>query len=399
MEARSPSSAPAATTTSMTPGAAAAPGPAATTAGELSAPGFVSLGMVVLDEIRFPDGRVLRDVAGGSGFYSTLGARLAVPREDAETVCCLVVAGDDFPASVVEQIEDWGVTVLVQKVEGRLSTRGLLVYEDDVFGRKTFRYTNPPLRPSVDELPGYLRRASVVHTLAAPEDVKGQAAALFGNGYGQRLPGHPLFAWEPSPLHCDEAWKDHLDAGQHVDVLSPNDKEVVKMMTPRAEEGPWDRGLVERAAALISDEGYCQRDLEQQRRWTTVVRCGEYGCLTVPRASAPVWLPPYHDIGSDKVVDPTGAGNAFLGAFAVAYKNTDDAVLASAYGAVAASFVIEQMGPPKREVVDDKELWNGEEFGKRLEAYQTRTRTSDTSIVSCHFRSNSAWAERKELFQ
>ncbi|KAH0436520.1 hypothetical protein CcaCcLH18_04326 [Colletotrichum camelliae] len=104
MEARSPSSAPAATTSTVAPGAAAAPGPA-TTAGELPAPGFVSLGMVVLDEIRFPDGRVLRDVAGGSGFYSTLGARLAVPQEDAETVCCLVVAGDDFPASVVEQIE------------------------------------------------------------------------------------------------------------------------------------------------------------------------------------------------------------------------------------------------------------------------------------------------------
>lgn len=171
------------------------------------------------------------------------------------------------------------------------------------------------------------------------------------------------------------------------------------MMTPRVEEGPWDRGLVERAAALISDEEHCQRDPERQRRWTTVVRCGEYGCLTVPRASAPVWLPPYHDIGSDKVVDPTGAGNAFLGAFAVAYKKTDDAVLASAYGAVAASFVIEQMGPPKREVVDERVLWNGEEFGGRLEAYKIKARTWDTSIVSCQFRNNPAWAERKELFQ
>ncbi|KAF3803152.1 hypothetical protein GCG54_00011821 [Colletotrichum gloeosporioides] len=395
MEARSPSSAPAATTS--TPGAA--PGPAATTEGEPSAPGFVSLGMVVLDEIRFPDGRVLRDVAGGSGFYSTLGARLAVPREDAETVCCLVVAGDDFPASVVEQIEAWGVTARVQKVEGRLSTRGLLVYEDDVFGKKTFRYTTSPLRPSVEELPGYLRRASVIHTLAAPEDAKQQVAALFGDGYSQRLPDRPLFAWEPSPLHCDGAWKDHLDAGHFVDVLSPNDKEVVKMMTPQVEEGPWDKGLVERAAALISGEESRQRDPERQRRWTTVVRCGEYGCLTIPRASAPVWLPPYHDIGSDKVVDPTGAGNAFLGAFAVAYKKTDDAVLASAYGAVAASFVIEQMGPPKREVVNERELWNGEEFGKRLEAYKTKAKTWDTSVVSCHFRSNSAWAEGKELFQ
>lgn len=33
-------------------------------------PIFVSLGMVVLDEICFPDGTVLYDVAGGSGLYS-----------------------------------------------------------------------------------------------------------------------------------------------------------------------------------------------------------------------------------------------------------------------------------------------------------------------------------------
>jgi hypothetical protein len=33
-------------------------------------PVFVSLGMVVLDEIRFPNGTILHDVAGGSGLYS-----------------------------------------------------------------------------------------------------------------------------------------------------------------------------------------------------------------------------------------------------------------------------------------------------------------------------------------
>ena len=33
-------------------------------------PIFMSLGMVVLDEIRFPDGTVLCDIAGGSGLYS-----------------------------------------------------------------------------------------------------------------------------------------------------------------------------------------------------------------------------------------------------------------------------------------------------------------------------------------
>lgn len=33
---------------------------------------FVSLGMVVLDELRFPDGQVLHNVGGGSALYSPL---------------------------------------------------------------------------------------------------------------------------------------------------------------------------------------------------------------------------------------------------------------------------------------------------------------------------------------
>lgn len=33
-------------------------------------PFFASLGMVILDEIRFPTGKVLHNVAGGSGLYS-----------------------------------------------------------------------------------------------------------------------------------------------------------------------------------------------------------------------------------------------------------------------------------------------------------------------------------------
>lgn len=37
---------------------------------------FVSLGMVVLDELRFPDAPTMYDVAGGSGAYSTVCASL-----------------------------------------------------------------------------------------------------------------------------------------------------------------------------------------------------------------------------------------------------------------------------------------------------------------------------------
>lgn len=35
---------------------------------------FVSLGMVVLDELRFPNAPTMYDVVGGSGAYSTVGS-------------------------------------------------------------------------------------------------------------------------------------------------------------------------------------------------------------------------------------------------------------------------------------------------------------------------------------
>lgn len=100
------------------------------------APSFVSLGMVVHDELRFPHAPTMRDVPGGSGAYSTLGARLVAGAERSNEVGCVVMAGDDFPATTLAQFESWGVDLVVSRRPGRLSTRGLLVYEDSVFGRK-----------------------------------------------------------------------------------------------------------------------------------------------------------------------------------------------------------------------------------------------------------------------
>jgi sugar/nucleoside kinase (ribokinase family) len=46
------------------------------------------------------------------------------------------------------------------------------------------------------------------------------------------------------------------------------------------------------------------------------------------------------------VVDVTGAGNAYCGGFLVGYLETDDIATAAMYGAVSASFAVEQFGIP-----------------------------------------------------
>jgi len=52
----------------------------------------------------------------------------------------------------------------------------------------------------------------------------------------------------------------------------------------------------------------------------------------------PAYTPP-------KVVDPTGSGDAFAGAFVIEYLKTGDSVWSTAFASAAASFVVEGVGP------------------------------------------------------
>jgi len=87
-----------------------------------------------------------------------------------------------------------------------------------------------------------------------------------------------------------------------------------------------------------------------------------------------VWLPAY--FGSEegeeneRVVDPTGGGNAFLGGLAVGLARGKELLDAAVWGSVAASFAIEQVGMPVLGVdEEDGETWNGARVEKRLKEF------------------------------
>ena len=93
----------------------------------------------------------------------------------------------------------------------------------------------------------------------------------------------------------------------------------------------------------------------------------EHGCFVISNSTdgerQSVWLHAHHDPGSGAVVDPTGAGNTFLGAAAIGYLQHKNFVTAAAYGSVAASFAVEVIGLPDVEKCDAK---------ARLEAYMAQ---------------------------
>lgn len=93
----------------------------------------VSLGMLIIDEIRVPGKAPLSDVIGGSATFATLGLRLFTP--NASKVGFLVLAGDDFPQSVRQEVYSWETTLVLNIAYNVQSSRGLLEYLDSTFGR------------------------------------------------------------------------------------------------------------------------------------------------------------------------------------------------------------------------------------------------------------------------
>lgn len=94
---------------------------------------------------------------------------------------------------------------------------------------------------------------------------------------------------------------------------------------------------------------------------TLVVRASKYGTMIIEIKSRAVhWIPAYWSWWSQEdqkhVVDVTGAGNAFCGGYAYGWIETNgNAVESAYYGAVSASFTVEQIGVPR---LSNNEHWN-----------------------------------------
>lgn len=220
-------------------------------------------------------------------------------------------------------------------------------------------------------LPARLLTARAFHWLLPPNDVAVQTEELLRLRREAGVVERPLLVWEPFPAECQPAFLDrHLEACGLVDVFSPNHVELLGLFgettAPEAPSPSLDKGVVESCAGKLLDAMTAAGPLSRHPR-TVLVRAAEHGSF-LASAHRSLWLPPVHaDAG--KVVDATGGGNAFLGAFAVALERSGDAVEACAHGHVAASFAIEQIGFPTLRTDGEEDLWNDASFAKRLRMY------------------------------
>ncbi|KAL6236981.1 hypothetical protein BDW75DRAFT_205320 [Aspergillus navahoensis] len=359
---------------------------------------FCTLGMFILDDIDFEGSRPsVKNVIGGAASFAVIGARLAAGKEYSRSVSWIVDVGSDFPPEVLDVIEAWDTDCMIRRDPGRLTTRAWNGYGPNE--KRAFQYLTPKLRLEPYMLSDTQVLSKTFHMVCSSSRCISIVRDILQRRKG--LPGSPIekpiFVWEPVPDMCTlEEQQKFLEACREVDIVSPNDLELGMMFgQPRwSEENVGGKETVDK----ILDSGIGPRG-----KGHLVIRAGKTGSYTYSRGLR-LWLPAYHQptaSGISPVVDPTGAGNSFLGALAQgmvsegrdAARVTDSVLGASAnwqkaiagcgeyhsiplaliLATVAASFVVEQIGVPRQSTSSEgQEHWNGTEFTERVRLYTER---------------------------
>ena len=253
----------------------------------------------------------------------------------------------------------------------------------------TFQYLTPVLkvRPS-DLCPHTTLSARAFHTLASRSELVELVTSLLALRTQHSLSDDkPFIVWEPRPTSCTPELPAFLEAVKLVDVVSPNPHELAWLCGKNDE----DKEAIEKRAMQVLEKG-----IGPKQDGAIIVRAGEKGCLVLSTKIKAIWLPACYgsltgsadsmdksgyydrDEGSSElqergIVDPTGAGNAFLGAFTIGLLDTRNLMKAACYGNVGAFFALEQVGLPQLKTAQNgKEVWHGIDPMERLERYQSR---------------------------
>ena len=269
----------------------------------------VAIGGITLDYVR-TTARIVGPTLGGNALYAAVGSWLV----GAQAAICARL-GADFPVDLLDEAAGLGLDLtLVRRTEGP-SMRVLL---DESSGERIQRYlpgsgNNDALDPTPDQLltphPGF-----AAHVCGLPvETQRRMRNALRGRASIVTLdtvviPGRI----EPLPAEL-------LELGADCNAFMPSIEEV-RLLWPGVDPATWVRDAAARGSCVV---------LKLGESGSLGIRRGEH----VRMAAAPT-----------RLVDATGAGDAYCGAFAATMGSGQDLRTSMAWAAAAASLVIEGYG-------------------------------------------------------
>ncbi|MEM1049932.1 MAG: carbohydrate kinase family protein [Pseudomonadota bacterium] len=276
--------------------------------------GLICLGNLTIDDVVLPNGTERPGSIGGDALYAVLAARPW--QSNAEMVAPV---GTDLPDSVRAGIRAAGLSEEGLPARDRPTIHNRVVY-DKQGGREWTLYNDPSdfdvLSPLPGDIPDGYRRADRILVSAMALTATETLIPFLKDKTAARV------AFDPQEDYIvgNEALLTSLVAS--VDVFMPSEEEVTRLT-----------GLTDwpKAARLFSDWGPS----------VVVIKRGADGTLVYDRErNLEFHLPAYPGAS---VVDTTGAGDSFCGAFMAAL-GTYPPETAAIAGAAAASFTVSGYG-------------------------------------------------------
>ena len=272
------------------------------------------LGNLIVDDLVFDDGRTRMGQPGGAMVYATLGAAVWGTR-----VAVVAPVGNDYPRDVLDAMVARGVDLSGLRPLGRAGLRAWLRYERN--GRRIIHQpsgaTHADASPNPEDLHGSLALAPAFHI--APTPVECQARLI--DALAERSGVHvSLDPHDPIREDTLDRWRPLLP---RVDLLFVSREEID---LPGIDVDP--------CAPLSRLMGGRLMGVALKRGSEGGVHCGVAAPFSTP------WPP-----CAERVVDPTGAGDAFAGGFLsgrLAGLTLKDSLVR---GAVSASYAIQDWGP------------------------------------------------------
>jgi sugar/nucleoside kinase (ribokinase family) len=271
-------------------------------------------------------------VLGGGGPQTAFGMRLSALAgwSDRSDVGLVAGVGHDLPPAALEWLKSTNIDLTGVRKSDLPTPRAWQVLEAD--GRRTQVWRveglviGAQLGRALHHIPISYRGASGFHLGIHPDDPDldfiYQLRGLRPPTSDLRLPIISLEPWKPADrLPTDAALRALSGAA---DIFSPNLEEAQSLV---------GGGSPEELACRLGDAGARIVTLRMGNDGSLVYTKERNVLLHVPAVPT-------------TVVDSTGAGNAYCGGFLAGYIQTGNVLTAAQYGAVAASFLVEQVGLP-----------------------------------------------------
>lgn len=292
------------------------------------APEMAGVGAIFIDDIVHPNGQTFMEQLGGGVVHALMGAAIWDTRPGVVAIC-----GRDLPHSIQLHMEKYLDTSGLHSIN-LPQIRAWQIFETDGTRRELYRVsdTTPFVAGAQpNHLPAAYRECRAFYLLQSVEGIRAWRHAVNG-----------LVLWEPlQQIMTREnlAFIREVLQENNIDLFSPNLAEAQALYGQLSPE--------ELVDAMLADGAHI-----------VALRMGAQGSLVANRTER------FHipAVPIDPIIDPTGAGNSYCGAFLLGIIRGKSLQEAGFMAAVSASFCLERVG-----TIDPAQV-NRDERDKRYDA-------------------------------